>query len=274
MITLNQKQEIILKCYREGKSQRAIARETGIDRKTVRKYINTYQQAKQELIQSVERTRNDQIDLITHLVEAPKYQVAHRENRRLTEDMVYIIKEYLEENKFKEQNGQTKQQKKIIDIHEALLKAGHQISYPTVRNTVSALRKTGKEAFIRIDYTPGDICEFDWADANLYIDGQLKTFQIAIFTSAYGNYRYAQLFHQQKTECFIEAHVLFFEHISGVYRTVVYDNMRVAVRKFVGLHEKEPTVALTKLSMYYGFNFRFCNIRSGNEKGNGKYMIM
>ena len=267
LITLNQKQEIILKCYREGKSQRSIARETGIDRKTVRKYINSYQHAKQELIQSVELTRNDQIDLITNLVEAPKYQVANREKRRLTEEMIHTIKYYLEENEFKKQNGQAKQQKKIIDIHEALLKAGHQISYPTVRNTVSALRKTGKEAFIRIDYTPGDICEFDWADANLYIDGHLKTFQIAIFTSAYGNYRYAQLFHQQKTECFVESHVIFFEHIGGVYRTIVYDNMRVAVKKFVGLHEKEPTVALTKLSMYYGFNFRFCNIRSGNEKG-------
>lgn len=267
VITLNQKQAIILKSYREGKSQRAIARETGIDRKTVSKYIKTYQQAKQELIQSVEITRNDQIDLITNLVAAPKYQVANRAKRRLTDDMVHSIKYYLEENEFKKQNGQAKQQKKIIDIHEALLKAGHQISYPTVRNTVSALIKSGKEAFIRIDYAPGDICEFDWGDANLYIDGQLKTFQIAIFTSAYGNYRYAQLFHQQRTECFIESHVLFFEHIGGVYHTVVYDNMRVAVRKFVGLHEKEPTVALTKLSMYYGFNFRFCNIHSGNEKG-------
>jgi transposase len=267
VITLKQKQEIILKSYREGKSQRAIARETGIDRKTVSKYIKTYQQAKQELIQSVEITRNDQIDLITNLVAAPKYQVANRAKRRLTDDMVHAIEYYLEENEFKKQNGQAKQQKKIIDIHEALLKAGHQISYPTVRNTVSALRKSGKEAFIRIDYAPGDICEFDWGDANLYIDGQLKTFQIAIFTSAYGNYRYAQLFHQQRTECFIESHVLFFEHIDGVYHTVVYDNMKVAVRKFVGLHEKEPTVALTKLSMYYGFNFRFCNIRAGNEKG-------
>jgi transposase-like protein len=160
LITLNQKQEIILKSYREGKSQRAIARKTGIDRKTVSKYIKTYQQAKQELIQSVEITRNDQIDLITNLVEAPKYQVANREKRRLTEDMVYAIKYYLEENEFK-------QQKKIIDIHEALLKAGHQIRYPTVRNTVSALRKTGKEAFIRIDYTPGNLCEFDWGDASL-----------------------------------------------------------------------------------------------------------
>ena len=43
--------------------------------------------------------------------------------------------------------------------------------------------------------------------------------------------------------------------------------MKVAVKKFVGLHEKEPTKALTELSIYYGFNFRFCNISAGNEKG-------
>jgi hypothetical protein len=48
---------------------------------------------------------------------------------------------------------------------------------------------------------------------------------------------------------------------------MVYDNMKVAVRKFVGISEKEPTEALLKLSIYYGFKFRFCNIRAGNEKG-------
>ena len=39
MITLLDKQKIILKHYHEGKSQRAIQRETGISRKTIRKYI-------------------------------------------------------------------------------------------------------------------------------------------------------------------------------------------------------------------------------------------
>nr|WP_021169248.1 IS21 family transposase [Sporomusa ovata]EQB26434.1 transposase [Sporomusa ovata DSM 2662] len=267
MITLNQKQEIILNFYREGKSQRAIAKETGVDRKTVSKYINAYQQARQKLIQSEDTTRIDQIDLITDLVEPPKYQVANREKRKLTEDMIDKIKYYLDENEVKKRNGQSKQQKKIIDIHQALLDEGFQISYPTVRNTVDALRKSGKEAFIRIDYAPGDVCEFDWGEVNIYIDGTLKTFQMAAFTSAYGNYRYAHLFPKQKTECFVESHVLFFEHIGGVYRTVVYDNMKVAIKKFVGLTEKEPTDALVKLSMYYGFSFRFCNIRSGNEKG-------
>ena len=39
MITLKQKQHIVLKFFIYGKSQHAIARETGIDRKTTRKYI-------------------------------------------------------------------------------------------------------------------------------------------------------------------------------------------------------------------------------------------
>ena len=43
--------------------------------------------------------------------------------------------------------------------------------------------------------------------------------------------------------------------------------MKVAVAKFVGHNEKQPTKGLLTLSTYYGFNFRFCNIRSGNEKG-------
>lgn len=267
MIKLNQKQEIILKFYREGKTQRAIAKETGIDRKTIRKYIAKYAAARQELLQTEGANRIDQIDLITDLVEAPKYQVANREKRKLTEEMIDKIKYYLEENEFKKSNGQAKQQKKIVDIHEALKDEGYQISYTTVRNTVAALVKSGKEAFIRIDYAPGDICEFDWGEANIYIAGQLKTFQMAAFTSAYGNYRYARIFPKQKTECFVESHVFFFDHIAGVYRNLVYDNMKVAVRKFVGHTEKEPTEALAKLAMYYGFSFRFCNVRSGNEKG-------
>ena len=37
---------------------------------------------------------------------------------------------------------------------------------------------------------------------------------------------------------------------------------------------QKPTDELLKLSIYYNFNWRFCNIGAGHEKGNGKYMIM
>lgn len=48
---------------------------------------------------------------------------------------------------------------------------------------------------------------------------------------------------------------------------MVYDNTKVVVKKFVGPSEKEPTEALLKLSLYYGFNYSFCNARTGWEKG-------
>jgi hypothetical protein len=65
----------------------------------------------------------------------------------------------------------------------------------------------------------------------------------------------------------MESHVVFFSFTGGVYREMVYDNMRVAVAKFVGTREKEPTRALLDLRAHYQFGHRFCNAYRGNEKG-------
>jgi len=157
--------------------------------------------------------------------------------------------------------------KKKIDIYEALKEKNYDISYSTVSNYINMLLKNGAEAFIKSEYRLGDVCEFDWGEVKLTINDINRTFQMAVFASAKGNYRYAQLFTKQNSECFQESHALFFEHIGQVYKKIVYDNMRVAVKKFVGPTEKEPTDALLKMSIYYGFDFRFCNARSGNEKG-------
>lgn len=110
--------------------------------------------------------------------------------------------------------------------------------------------------------------EFDFGVVRLKMsDGSIKEFWMAVFTAAYSNYKWAGLFPKQNTGCFLEAHAAFFKQIKGNYRTVVYYNTRVAVGKFVGHTEKEPTEALLKLSIYYKFRFRFCNAYSGNEKG-------
>lgn len=46
---------------------------------------------------------------------------------------------------------------------------------------------------------------------------------------------------------------------------MVYDNMRVAVKDFVGT-DKTPTEALSRMCAFYRFDFRFCNARAGWEK--------
>ena len=264
MINLNEKQQIILKHHREGRSQRAIERETGICRKTIRKYIREYEEDKTKLEESNDPEANN--ELISSIVEKPKYDTSSRDKVKLTEEVMKEIKHHLKENEKKRASGRHKQQKKKIDIYEALRKEGYDIGYTTVCNTVRHLNKESKEAYIKQEYNPGEICEFDWGDVHLTIAGENMNIQMAAFTSARGNHRDALLFRNQKTESFLEAHTSFFDHIQGVFRQLVYDNTRVAVKKFVGPTEKEPTEALLKLSTYYGFEFRFCNSNAGWEK--------
>ncbi len=90
---------------------------------------------------------------------------------------------------------------------------------------------------------------------------------LAVFTTCHGNLRRAWLFSRQDTLAFMESHRNFFRQIHGVPRIMVYDNMRVAVKAFVGANEKTPTEALNRLSAHYVFDFRFCNARAGWEKG-------
>lgn len=267
LITLNQKQKIIIDALIEGKSYRSIAKEVGIHRKTVAKYVREYEEAKNILIENNENNDAPIPELIEVIIEKPRYNNQNRKKRKLTPEIIAEIEFYLKENERKRSIGQSKQQMKKIDIFEALEAKGYDISYPTVCNTIREINKEGGKAYIKAEYALGDVCEFDWGEIKAIIKGELKTFQMSVFASARGNYYYARLFPKQDTPCFLEVHALFFDHIGGTYRTMVYDNMKVAVKRFVSKSEKEPTDSLLKLSIYYGFKIRFCNTYAGNEKG-------
>lgn len=124
---------------------------------------------------------------------------------------------------------------KATDIYEFLIKKGFDISYPSVSNIVRSLKDTLNEAFIKQEYSLGNIYEFDWGEVKLNIDNKgFRKYQLAVFTTAYGNYRFAVLFETQDTIAFQQSHALFFEHVGGIYNTMVYDNMKIAehVRTF------------------------------------------
>lgn len=266
MINLNKKQDIILKYLREGKSQRQISKETGICRETIRKYIKNYEAKLLNVTENLDEV--EKADIIDDITSIPRYSSSSRSKRALTEDVIERISQFLKENEHKRLTGLSKQQKKKIDMYETLLDEGFNVSYPSVVNAVNSIERKKREAYIRQEYVHGDVAEFDFGVVKLRMnDNSIKEFQMAVFTAAYSNYRWARLFPKQNTGCFLEAHAAFFKHISGNHRTVVYDNTRVAVAKFVGHTEKEPTEALLKLSIYYKFRFRFCNAYSGNEKG-------
>ncbi len=269
MVTMIEKHNIILLHYRDGKSLRQISRETGVSRPTVTKYIAEYAAHKHRLTQALRGDITDEgaAELIQRLVEPPCYESASRSGHKVTEALQSRIQGLLTENAQKRSRGQHKQQLKVCDMHEVLQGEGYDVSYSHLCTVVKAIEPQVPETFIRQTYALGDTCEFDWGEVKVRLAGTLTRIQMAIFTSARGNYRYAWLSRKQDTAAFQQAHALFFEHLGGVYRTLVYDNMKVAVKRFVGPTEKEATQGLLSLSLYYQFAFRFCNVRRGNEKG-------
>lgn len=261
MISMYTKQEIILKNYREGKSQRSISRELGICRKTVRKYISEFEASLSK--------GSSEVVLCDYLSRSPKYNTSNRSKSRLTPEVKKSIDALLAENEEKRQQGLRKQLLKKVDIHQQLIDQGVEIGYTTVCNYISSQKGKSRkpEAFIRQQYEPGSICEFDWGEIQLKINGVPGRYYLAVFTSAFSNYRFALIYSRQDTLAFLEAHAAFFAHTQGVFLQMVYDNMRVAIARFTGSKEKEPTEALLQLRRHYHFTHRFCNFYRGNEKG-------
>jgi transposase len=265
MITLNQKQKIIIAYYRDKKSQRRIAREVGLNRRTVARYIKDYDQKRAELMAAADDSQKE--ELTADIIEAPGYDASSRKKVKLTAEILTRIHFYLQQNEQKKKEGKGKQLKKKIDIYEALQEEGFAIGYTTICNTIRKIHQESKEAYIRQEYAPGEVCEFDWGEVKLTIAGKSRICQMAVFSPTWSDYRHGELYANQKSESFLDSHVCFFETIGGVYQEMVYDNARVMVAKFVGHSEKEPTEALLKLSLYYGFRFRFANTYQAHEKG-------
>ncbi len=153
MIELIDKQKIIISYYREGKTQRQIKRETGINRKTIRRYIREYEEKKNILIASKD---SDRSELIADIVEKPKYDTSKRYKVKLTDEIISRIEFYLKQNEEKKATGRSKQQKKKIDILEALKEEQFDIGYTTVCNAITNIGRKQKEAYIRQEYAPGE----------------------------------------------------------------------------------------------------------------------
>lgn len=243
--------------YDKTGSIRATARNLGLNRKTITKYVNEYLEAKS----------SSESDFVAYLKSEPRYKDgSKRQKKVLTGSVCSMIDGFLKDNDEKRARGDRKLCMKATDIHSRLKSAGYDISYPSVTKYIQNKEKAHtNECYIRQVYSPGIDCEFDWGELHLCMGGQRMKLYIAVFTLAYSNYRMAFLFFRQDTLAFLESHQKCFDIFSAVPHRMVYDNMRVAVGSFVG--GKQPTEALLRLERAYGFKHRFCNVRSGNEKG-------
>src|SRR5699024_8352350 len=217
VISLKSKQRII-QLYLQGYKQREITRMVSMSRNTVRKYIKAYEESKKE------DTRD--LPIAEHILVKPSYKKRKGKKRVLTPTIQQKLLTFMQDNEWKKQNGFRKQMMKITDMHEALLDAGHQIGYKTVRNFINLNGRKKKELFIRRHHEAGDAVEFDWGEVKLVLNGELKKLSMAIFTLPYSNYRFARLYESESMVCLLDVHVKFIETVGFIPKTFVYDNMR------------------------------------------------
>ena len=256
----------ILKLKEQGLSNRSIAKTLGINRKTVNKYWNEYKENLQRLAET--DNEKDILNIQENIVSKPKYNSENRVRRKVTPEFLNALEKILEDEEKKVKVlGTNKQALTKQQIYELLKKQGFTLSYSTVVLEIRRIKNSGNECFIRQDYDFGDRLEYDFGEVKLVINGITKKYYIAVLSSPAGNFRWCYLYDNCKKDIFLDSHVKFFEMIGGVWKEVVYDNMRNVVSKFIGKNEKELNEDLVKMSLYYGFDINVTNAFSGNEKG-------
>ena len=262
MVTLDLKQEIIIRSL-QGRSNRAIARELKIDRKTVNKYVKEYLEAKEEIATS-ESIEGERLRSLTEqMTQAPQYPKRNSPSRKWNEEMDECLDEILaSEERKRALLGTSKQQLKKNQIFALMKEKGFDIGYTTVCQKINERQAKPKEAFIAQDYSYGCRFEYDFGEVILYIAGKRRKVFMAVMSAPASGYRFARLYFNQKQAVFIDSQIRFFTHMGGVFEYGVYDNMKNAVARFTG-REKQLNPALVQFSLYYGFRVQTTNCYAG-----------
>jgi hypothetical protein len=248
-----------------GTSTREINRKTGYDREKISRVWSRYCAQTELLGEEGADIRSIQEEMKAK----PKYNSSKRERRKYTAKIAERLKEIVEvEERKKRRLGKGhKQRLTNQDIHGILVEEGHDISRVTINIELAKLRNRQKEVYIRQQYDFGDRLEYDFGEVRLNCGEGVKTYHMAVLSSPASNFKWAYLYTNQKQGVFMDSHVKFFEMTGGVWKEVVYDNMRNVVRKFIGKNDKELNKELMQMAMYYGYQINVTNCFKGNEKG-------
>lgn len=128
-----------------------------------------------------------------------------------------------------------------------------------------------REAFLRLDFAPGEVAQVDWGEfGDVFCDGvKIHCFAMVM---AYSRMIYVEFTRSEKFEEFIRCHEHAFRFFGGVPRECWYDNLTSAVSdRMSGLIRFNA-----RFMAYMGHHSikpHACNVASGNEKGRVEDLI-
>lgn len=221
----------------EGRSQRAVAREFGLSRETVRKMLQ--------------------------YAVPPGYQRQQPIKRPKLGAWLGVIDAILNDDK----QRPPKQRHTSKRIFERLKEEhGFTGGYTIVKDYVRTATLRGQEMFVPLMHPAGE-AQVDFGEALVVIAGVEQKAHYLVRDLPQSDDCFVAAFPAETTEAFLEGHVHAFAHFGGVPTRILYDNTRIAVAKILGGEERQRTRAFSELQSYYLFADKFGRPAKGNDKG-------
>lgn len=216
----------------EGRSNSQIARELGLDRKTVRKWLARTEWG----------PYRREADAATLLAPHQAWLAARA--------------------------PQVHHSARIL-FQELSAERGYTGSYDTVRNAVRPLRAEAAVASItqrRFETEPGEQAQVDWGQARVCFGAAPAIVHVFVMPLGFSRRAWVEGFGNERMEQLIAAHEHAFDHFGGICANLLYDRMRTVV---IGSLEGKPrwNPRFESFAAHWGFRLRACQPYRAQTKG-------
>jgi transposase len=198
-------------------------------------------------------------DTVRAAVEAERFVHAHRPVRPS------ILDPYKD---FLRQQLEQYPRLRATRLFQMVVDRGYPGSVVQVRRYVATVRPTTRaEAYLRLQTLPGEQGQVDWGHfGKVRVGRAQRALSCFVLVLSWCRALFARFFYDHTLESFLRGHVLAFEALGGVPRTLLYDNLKSVVLERQGDHVRyQPQ--LLELAGHYHFAPKPCAPYRGNEKG-------
>ena len=136
-----------------------------------------------------------------------------------------------------------------------------------VRQRKRELRLASQEPCVPQSYRWGQEGQVDWYEAYADIGEEREKAYVFCMRSMASGGAFHCAFPHASQQAFLEAHERAFAYFGGVFETLRYDNLTLAVKKILRGHQREETTRFMAFRSHWGFESEFCTPGEGHEKG-------
>ncbi len=151
-------------------------------------------------------------------------------------------------------------------VHRELVAEGYQVGQTTVRAVLRKRRLRKAETFVPLVHYPGDEAQIDFFEVTVDIDGERRKAHMFLMRLMYSGRDFAWLYDHCDQVAFLDGHVRAFAHLGVVPRRCIYDNLKPAVTKVL-FPKRQLSARFQALVSHYLFEPCFARPGEGHDKG-------